>query len=359
LLKTGEIIEIQIDRLATGGHGVGRYEGFVIFVPYSAPGDTVRVAISEIKKNFAYAEIKEIINASASRVTPKCKYYGLCGGCNWQHLSYSEQLKQKQAIVDWAFKNLIASRPIIPSPKEWNYRRRVQLHQENSRIGFLKRNAYEVVPTASCEIAREELLANWPKPSPELGQKFELGVDEENKIYIDPLKGHSPEFTQVNIEQNKNLQRLVAEFAKKINSKNLYDLYCGSGNFAFAIAQETTSIQVIGVDVDHRLIQKANEKSKKLNLNLEFLAQRDDKIKGEINFSDSTVVLDPPRAGCSPQLIEKLLQDRPEGIIYVSCHPQTAARDMKILTTKYALEELVPLDMFPQTDHIEVVGLLR
>lgn len=298
---------------------------------------------------------------STSRVLPRCAAYGQCGGCTWQHVSYAEQIHQKQEIVQWIFKKFPAEvAAIIPSPREWNYRRRIQLHSRAGKIGFLRRESRDLIQLSTCPITREELLEKWPpRFDPHLGEKFELGLGDDGGIYIEKLD-HLPEFSQVNLEQNENLKKTVIEFIKKIGpTKTVYDLYCGSGNFSVAIAEAAEGLpieEIIGLDTDTRLIEKAQRlKVKKLK----FGVARDSDIGSTHNLKDSIVILDPPRRGCSKHLITKLKKDRPKAIIYVSCHPQTAVRDCKDLQPEFELGNIVPLDMFPQTDHIEIVGLLR
>lgn len=359
-VELGKKIEIQIERLATGGYGVGRYQGMVFFVPYSAPNDRLIVTIVEIKKNFAFAEIDQILEPSQKRSIPKCKYYGVCGGCNWQHISYEEQLRQKQNIVSWIFRNYSCEiKPIIPSENEWNYRRRVQLHQSKGKIGFLKRNSHEMVEILKCEIARPELQNHWSMQKSETS-KFELNLTEDGIVTTEDIENVLPFFSQVNIDQNKNLQKIVHDLLQRISCKTVYDFYCGDGNFTFSVASHATDKKIIGMDRDSRLISAAREKLQQKKLkNIEFLELGDTQLKDVPNLSDSVVILDPPRVGCSSKLIKKLLLDRPTAIIYVSCHPQSAERDIKNLSQKFHLETITPVDMFPQTDHIEIVGLLR
>lgn len=361
-LKEGQKVSVKIDRLATGGFGVGRYEGMVIFVPYTAPGEVVDVTITEVKKNFSFAEVKKVHLASDHRVKPKCKHYGECGGCNWQHVEYSEQLKQKQEILEWIFRNHhVKADKIVPSPDPWNYRRRVQLHQADGKVGFLKRQSHEVVPIKSCPITREEILNEWPqKTEAKWGEKFEIGVDDDKKVYRAPLNETTPEFSQVNEQQNENLKEIVVAMARRFDTTAIFDLYSGSGNFAFAVAEANPLATVVGVDSSSALVEKGKllAKQKKI-MNVEFLKMKDSEIHEILNFSGAIVILDPPRSGCSPELLDKILNEKPAGLIYVSCHPQTAERDIQILSKNYRLEALVPLDMFPQTDHIEMVGLLR
>ncbi len=360
--KIGQVIDLTIDRLAKGGFGVGRCSGFVVFVPYSAPGDQVKVNVTDLKKKHAFAEIVSITAPSTSRIKPKCTHYGVCGGCNWQHITYAEQLQQKQALLQWTFKDFNCEiENIIPSPREWNYRRRVQLHQKNNQVGFLKKNSHEIVQIDSCPIAREELLKNWPKQiEPMLGQKFELGVQQNLEVYKTKLDEEYPEFSQVNIEQNENLKGVVVDFVKQVDDKKkIYDLYCGSGNFSIPLAEAFPEESVVGIDSDARLIQQAQQLAQDKGLrHLEFLQKRDSAIQ-KMDFHDSVVILDPPRAGVVDVLLKNLIASKPTAIVYVSCDFQTALRDMRLLSANFRLKRLVPLDMFPQTDHLEIVGLLR
>src|SRR5919108_4340417 len=156
-------ITLEIDSLSYGPHGIGRYEGKVIMIPFSVPGDKVTARITDAKANYAVAEIVELIHPSSRRQTPPCRYFIACGGCPWQHVRYEEQLAAKQKTVEDALRRIgkldgFELLPIIRSPEQYGYRRRVRLQSEtNARLGFFRASSHSLVEIDSCLIAGDEI----------------------------------------------------------------------------------------------------------------------------------------------------------------------------------------------------------
>ncbi|MGZ5279850.1 MAG: class I SAM-dependent RNA methyltransferase, partial [Pseudobdellovibrionaceae bacterium] len=211
-------MEIDIEKLSFGGDGIGRSEGLVYFVPYSAPGDRLKIQVIEKKKNFARAEIVEILKPGPSRVTPPCPVFGRCGGCTWQHVSYEEQLRQKQAIVEDQLKRVLTSNTqilqIIPSPNQYRYRNRIQLKFDGKNLGFFARQSHDIVDIDDCPITEEKLAQEIPPLRTRLmGQKsrsvprIELLLKPNGTVETvfedSPYEGVG--FSQVNTAQNQNL----------------------------------------------------------------------------------------------------------------------------------------------------------
>lgn len=361
MLKTGEIVDLFVERLALGGDGVGRHKGFVVFVPFVAPAENIRCRITEIKKNFARGELVEVVAPGASRVKAPCPIFGKCGGCSWQHLDYEQQLFSKQQILERLAKKISPSvkiDEIVASPLPFHYRNRIQIHIKNGKTGFLKKNSHEFIPTQNCLIADEKISALLNEiPQRHRGsKKVEIGLDAKGKIYERPLDADTPLFSQVNPIQNRQLVDFVAQIVTTLEPKRVIDFYCGAGNFTFPIARQNPSTEVVGVEMSAELVAAAEGSLSNLN-NIYFIRQGALEFLRENDLSNAVVLLDPPRTGCELQFLQLLKEKKPLKIIYVSCNPATAERDWKILGG--TLELVRAFDMFPQTDHIEIVGVLR
>ncbi len=383
-MKISDHIEITIDRLATGGRGVGRHEGMVVFVPDTAPNETVLAQITSLKKNFAEAKLLEILKPSPSRVKPVCPVAGICGGCSWQHIAYDEQLEQKQNIVADAIKKFagrgaLEVQPTIPSPNPFSYRNRIQLHYENGQIGFHKRGSNEIVPIDVCAITDDKLVPEIIKLRAELLSKKSPAARRELYLTDKGTPAVSSEmrfddelgFAQVNESQNKNLIRFALEHLGEPGQ--VFDLYAGAGNFALAIADARPRIgRITAVELHPKSVEHGKKKAASLgHKNLEFmhapvgdfltevLKGQQKKVPKE-SFLNSTVILDPPRAGCDDLVRKSLNQLKPQTIIYVSCDPVTLARDLASFNQElYELTVIQPFDMFPQTDHVETMVVLK
>ena len=371
--EVGQIVKIKIDNIAFGGEGVGRVEDFVVFVPLVIEGEEVEAKIIEVKKSFARGELVKIIKPSKIRINAECEYFGDCGGCQYQHISYDEQLKIKQKQITDLFNRIggfsqdkVA--PVIACPQTFNYRNRILIRSQwNGKakkllVGFRKRNSHWVVEINDCKIAEPALNKQIPKvrenPPKRGGIKINLRVTPEDWSVPD----HS--FFQTNFFILPKMVDQVRKIFKSNDSEYLIDTYCGVGFFAIELANLTK--QFVGVESDKLAIKAAQENSIKFGAtNGEFIDGRTEDLLPELlkKFSPNktSVILDPPRKGCAPSAIEQLRKVKPSQIIYISCHPATLARDLNILCSEgvYKLERVYPIDMFPHTQHIECITDLR
>jgi len=372
-LQVGQVIEIDIEDVAFGGEGVGRYNDFVIFVPFVITGERVQVEITEIKKNFARAKLIKVINPSPYRVKPECRYFGECGGCQYQHISYDYQviLKKKQ-IKDLiqrigGFKDLVVN-DVIPCPKPYGYRNRIMVRSQWSKplqrlaIGFLRYDNRLVVDIEECKIAEPEVSEGIKdvraNPPPRGGLKVVL------RKFPKDWEVPKDSFFQNNFYALPHLVETVKRCVNKSAAKYLVDAYCGIGFFGIELASNVE--KVVGVDVDIRAIKAAKKNAEMRGItNCEFIAGQVEDIIKEIfktfDPSQTVLIMDPPRTGVKPEGLEFIKSQLPKQIIYVSCHPATLARDLKILCSdsKYQLVDITPIDMFPQTQHVECVADLR
>ena len=371
--EAGQIVKIKIDNIAFGGEGVGRIEDFVVFVPLVIEGEEVEAKIIEVKKSFARGELVKIIKPSKIRINAECEYFGDCGGCQYQHISYDEQLKIKQKQITDLFNRIggfsqdkVA--PVIACPQKFNYRNRILIRSQwNGKakkllVGFRKRNSHWVVEINDCKIAEPALNKQIPEvrenPPKRGGIKINLRVTPEDWSVPD----HS--FFQTNFFILPKMVDQVRKIFKSNDSEYLIDTYCGVGFFAIELANLTK--QFVGVESDKLAIKAAQENAIKFGAtNGEFIDGRTEDLLPELlkKFSPNktSVILDPPRKGCAPSAIDQLRKVKPSQIIYISCHPATLARDLNILCSEgvYKLERVYPIDMFPHTQHIECITDLR
>lgn len=424
------IIELTIDTLATGGAGVGRADdGRVTFVPRTAPGDRVRVALTESKAKYARGVIEEILQPAPERIEPECALFanGKCGGCQWQHLSQEHQNQAKAAIVARELRKAVAAgmaiEPIIADVPAFKWRRRARLHYARARdadaavIGFFASRGRRIADVKRCPqlspalanalaILREHL-------APHLGSRGTIDIlagsdghvhvtiagycaprwarklvgkagvhgtimglalypprgDDERSVRRQPdrgagslaqsewgkrtiklepgLKGRADLFAQASAAGNQALLSAVDAACGPRAGKRVLELFAGAGNFTRVL--ERDALEVVACDsrpvpwMRSLLVGDAGEVVHEL-------------IEDGQYFD--LVVLDPPRTGAA-EVMPMLLELHPERIVYVSCDPATLARDLETLMAGgYRAEYAQPLDLMPQTAHVEVVVAL-
>ncbi|MGA2243577.1 MAG: class I SAM-dependent RNA methyltransferase [Verrucomicrobiota bacterium] len=372
-LKVADQITLKIHDLAFGGEGVGRLDDFVVFVPFVIVGETVAAEITEVKKHFARAKLIRVVEASPERITPECRYFGACGGCQYQHLAYPAQLRAKQKQIADLFERvgrippaLVA--PVLPCPAPYGYRNRIMIRTQWNGpakklvIGFVGTDNRFVEEIEECKIAEpalnEQIQAVRANPPPHGGLKVVLRVQPEGW----EVPGHS--FFQNNFFLLPKLVETVRGFLQAGGARHLIDLYCGVGFFGIEAADLVTSFT--GVEYDQPAITAARQNAEARGLtNGTFIAAKAETalpgLLREHSAAQTAVLLDPPRKGCWPELLALLRQSRPAQLIYVSCQPATMARDLNILCGDgvFELARVQPLDMFPQTQHVECVADLR
>ncbi|MGA1867591.1 MAG: 23S rRNA (uracil(1939)-C(5))-methyltransferase RlmD [bacterium] len=423
---------IDITQLTQGGDGLGWLNNQAIFVPFTAPGDYISADIVKKEKDFIKASLNEIIKPSPSRISPQCPYFGECGGCQWQHLHYQEQLSQKMVIVQEAFERIaklrdIPVKPIIPSPEHVHYRHRMQFSinhiNKKAHIGLYTQKTHELVAIRECLIAHpliNKILKDSWRWMESYDDKHLMGIDitsdkegEKALLVIRYLKGDikekkeniahltslcpeiagvllriqkykasrteyigehylslhihkytyliAPEsFIQVNLKGNEILIQQVLDAATPFSPQNIVELHCGMGNFSIPLSTITQKLLGIESDTDAYKCALANAYQNKRG-NCSFLKKSDIKGLRELIRQDkhfSLLILDPPRCGCK-QILDFIPQLDIQKIVFVSCNPATLARDIAHLhNLGYELESVQPIDMFPQTFHVETVCVL-
>jgi 23S rRNA (uracil1939-C5)-methyltransferase len=393
-LKRGDLIEVTVERLAYGGDAVARHGGLALFIPMAAPGDLLRVRVSEIKKNYGRASIEEIIVPSPARRDPLCRYFGRCGGCQLQHINYDAQLEAKRGFVRDALNRVgrlgWSGEIEMVSAAEFGYRARAQLKierestKEPPRIGFNRLSSHRVCDVASCPVLVPELDLELGSIRSLLAQEERGGVREveiaagENGFAIEPpfderaqriverrVRGATYRFSASTFFQGNALllDSLVEAAIGEYSGSLAVDLYAGVGLFTIQLAERFS--KVIGVEADKKAAMFARQ-------NIAINHRRN------IDFQNTTVeswlkstprdsaierpdllLLDPPRAGAA-NAIPHIIEMNPTHISYVSCDPNTLARDLRILADSgYELARVTALDLFPQTYHVETVASLR
>jgi tRNA/tmRNA/rRNA uracil-C5-methylase (TrmA/RlmC/RlmD family) len=372
-MVVGQRLTLNITDIAFGGEGVARVHDLVVFVPFVLPGEEVEVEITEMKKKFARARLLSVLKSSPDRVTPQCRYFGDCGGCQYQHVDYAAQLRIKHKQIADLFQRIggfveTLIEPVIPCPQPYGYRNRIMIRSQWDKfkrglnLGFVRHDNRLVVDIEECRIAEpalnEEIRKVRAHPPPKGGLKVVL------RVAPDGWDVPRDSFFQNNFFLLPKLVEVVRERIRDSGVRHLVDAFCGVGFFAVELADLVDSF--VGIEIDQMASAAARRNAVHHHrTNGEFLigdvagllrAQLD-----RFSRSLSAVVLDPPRVGCSPDSIQLLRNSRPRQIIYVSCHPATLARDLNILCADgvYELKKVVPLDMFPQTQHVECVADLR
>lgn len=450
----GKLYELKIDNIGSSGEGVGRYEGFTVFVPNTLPTETVQVRITTLKKQYAIGELVKVISPSEKRTEPRCELYAKCGGCQLQHASYEYQLELKTQRVRDVVERIAKDDPakVLPTlgqAEPWFYRNKMQMpvgtNDNKLVMGFYERGSHKIVDGDYCYIQAMEnnklaafcrkliLVTNETAYNESTGQgnirhiigrvgsmnipnsAHELmliivstrGKLNNEKYWVENLKqefpniksiviNHNPKntnvilgsknrhlygnalitdnigyftfnisphsFFQVNPIQTELLYNTALEFADLKGTETVIDAYCGTGTISLFLAQKAA--KVIGIEIVAPAIEnaRANAMQNKLN-NCEFIVGDATKVMPQLlktGLKPEVIVMDPARAGCTPEVITAVKNMRPAKIVYVSCNPSTLARDIELLTKEgtYQLVKIQPVDMFPHTAHVETVVLL-
>lgn len=409
-------ITLQLTTMSNGPDSIGRdpETGRTVFVPLAIPGETVRVEIVEAKPTFDRARLIEVLVPSPDRVEPTCPHFGVCGGCHYQHLSYAAQLEWKRQIVINQITRIggIANPHVLetlPSPDPWHYRNHVQFSQTSEgKLGFHSNsNSNSILPISTCPIARPEIMELFRQIDIEKLEVDQIGLrvgaDGETLLTFESESGEPPDveldlpisvasintdgealtligddhliqeingrafqvsagsFFQVNTAQAEVLVRVVLAALDLKGGETVIDLYSGVGLFAAFMTPLAT--RVIGVESFAPAVRDAEvnlDEFENVEIYESPVEVALDHLVTLSALHPVSVVLDPPRAGCDKTVIQHLLSLRPTRIVYVSCDPATLARDAKRLALGgYPLVSAQPLDMFPQTYHIETVAVFE
>ena len=339
-----------------GGDGLARLQqGFVIFVPFAAEGDLLRVRITERKAHHARGEIVEIVQPGAAREEAPCPYYAKCGGCQYQHLSYAEECRLKENQVREAFSRVgkLPDAPVLPiiaSPNPYGYRNRITVHAEQGKIGFRGVNGRDLIDIRACLLARDPVNA-------ELERLRTSSVAEGHYSLRDSTVPPSG-FFQANHDLHQALRDLIAKALPK-RGETLLEGYCGGGFFTETVAGRFK--RVVAVDNDPRTLRDAHRLGlgnvEWRDADVSFVLPEELRALTEATGKETSVLIDPPREGLPLRVAEALCLDPVAHLVYVSCDPATLSRDAKMLSKTYQLVSVQPIDLFPRTAQIECVSV--
>ena len=392
-LQNGEIIRVEIEKVAHGGHFIARYEGAVIFVRHAIPGEIVEVEITGIEKSFARADVVAVIEASPHRVTPPCKYSGSCGGCDFQHIEISRQRQLKTDVIAEQFAR-IAKMEIeveveeISTPLHWRTRYAASTNAQGV-AGFKASRTNKVIPITSCPILIPEIdFLTLPSEKFTSSQRVEVAIgsdgsrsialsaqreertaqrshpkliEGEDALFYDvnqmEYRVSQSSFWQSNVNAPVTLVDAVLGFASLKVGDHILDLYGGVGLFAGA------ALDRIGPGGRIDIIEGSSSATRDAAFNFEDISNvfiHTGDVAREIKkFKRADVIiLDPPRTGAGKDVIERIASLGARSLVYVACDPAALARDTTYLKEiGYTLEKLRAFDLFPMTHHIESVAL--
>jgi 23S rRNA (uracil1939-C5)-methyltransferase len=366
------------------------HEGQDIFVLGGIPGETVQAEVVRIRRKYVAARVQRVLTPSADRVEPPCPYYGECTGCQWQHLDYQAQLAFKRDKVRDALgrvgslENITVLAP-LPSPEQYGYRNHARFTVgKNGDLGFVNRETRRFVHIDRCMLMHDGINRILGELQDQCGETTQLAIragrDTADFLVQPPLKNQeiaiptgqkhylesvggrqfrvaSPSFFQVNVDQTSRLIEVVREAVSLSGQEVLLDAYTGVGTFAVLLAPFVK--QVYAIEESSAAVADARANAAGTE-NVEFLLGKTEEVLSELPQPPDVVILDPPRAGCQRSALDRLLALRAPRLVYVSCDPETLARDLKVLCAeRYALEHIQPIDMFPQTHHVECVAVLE
>ena len=410
MVKINDEYKVTVEKQDHFGWGLVHVDNFLVFIEKGLKGDEVVIKITNVKKRYAVATIKEIINSSLERVESICPYYDDCGGCQIMHQEYTSQLKFKEMKVKELFSKFINLRnakfyPILHG-NEIHYRNKVIFHGSKEQLGFFKEKTHDIISIPSCLLVEKELDDIYRKvltyqksyTNTEITdlmlRKTNLneimisvdGIINKDKfvnymdnnliksIYINEelvygkksiieeiydMKFHilPKAFFQVNDNMMRKLYQIVIDYYKENEFNQILDLYCGTGTIGMLVSPYVK--KVIGVEVveDAIISAKMNQELNQIS-NIQFLLG---KVENYIeSFQDiDSIIVDPPRSGLDKVTVEQILKIEPTSIVYVSCDPSTLVRDLNMLSQKYDILEVHLVDMFPNTYHCETICVLE
>ncbi len=402
--------EIRIEKLTYGGDALGRLpDGRAVFVPFALPGEKVQVRILEEKRGHVRAELVEVIEASPQRIAPKCPHFTKCGGCHYQHISYEAQLTAKVDILRDQLERIGKidkpnTRPIVPSPNEWNYRNHMQFHlNKDGKLGFQAARSHQVIPISECHLPEKAIHDMWPQLNLEPGcgigrLGLRLGRDDEMMVILESSNPELPEleieadvsvvhlldddtlvmagndaiimkvldrpfcvsagsFFQVNTAMAEKMVLQILSSIRVSKSSTVMDVYCGVGLFSAFLAERAG--RVIGIEASASACDDFAVNLDEFE-NVELYEALAEEVLPYLDVFPDVLLVDPPRSGLDPRVLDAILARDPGTLAYVSCDPSMLARDVRRLVEGgYSLKQVTPFDLFPQTYHIESISIFE
>ena len=395
-------MQYKIEKLDNFGRGISHINNKIVFISNALEDEVVDATTTYSNKKFDEAKVNEIIEVSRMRIKPICPYFDICGGCNLLHMNYDDQLKFKyNKVKDIIFKYLkenIKVNDVIYS-NQFNYRNKASF-EVKEKLCYKMRKSTNLVDINYCYLLDKNIndivhvlnnlnLKNINNITIRTGEEDIMVIISGNPTQeiIDALKekarsiyvndklvyGRSnivskignyeffvsnKSFFQVNKYNVKNLYDKVLEYAELTGNENILDLYCGTGTIGIYLSKYAKS--VIGIEVNEQAIFDANVNKNKNNIeNISFICDTTSNINNIVNNDFDIIIVDPPRSGLDKNTINFLINSKAKRVVYVSCDIMTLVRDLNILKQDYDIREITPVDMFPNTYHVETVCILE
>jgi tRNA/tmRNA/rRNA uracil-C5-methylase (TrmA/RlmC/RlmD family) len=346
---------VDIIDYSADGTGVAKLsDGCVVFVDGAVRGDVCEVTITKVLSRVCRAEIVEIIEPSEHRIPVDCPIFGRCGGCDFRHISYEEELFAKRKRVNDALRRIgglsIDVEDMLSGGKINGYRNNIQLKTDGQKIGFYSKSSHDIVEINECFLVDEKM-------NEAIRTKKNLHIRSDTEKLGDlTFRISQGAFFQVNTEAAFLLYEKVREYAALKPHELLLDLYCGTGTITLFLARGAKT--ALGVELNAAAITDARENAALNGIsNAEFLCTDVAELDTS-NLAPDCIIADPPRKGLSPEALRKIEEFAPPRIVYISCDPATLARDIKLFKN-YEVRRVCAVDMFPRTRHVECVALLE
>ena len=382
--------QLRIEKSVFGGDGLASLDGKTVFVENALPGEIVQARFLSEKKDWSRAKTLKVITPSGARVEPRCRYYGRCGGCQYQHADYPQELRMKESQVREVLEKFAGIhdrvQSILHGKLDYGYRRSATfqvIREKKTKVhslAYISKDNVTPLKVQSCDLLHPS-LARVLKEVPRIGRdtkKISFKVSQDGKVHSDEkevffpvtLSGQrllvsSQAFFQNNWEVTELISHKIAEVVSRFRPQVFFDLYAGVGTFTFLCAKDVPKIICVEENPHAMAALRMNrEASGWLQVDVQEgrVERVFEKLWREAGVSDALIFLDPPRQGLDRKLAA-FLADRvkAKALVYVSCDPATLARDLKIFLSaeNWKLEEIIPYDMFPRTKHVEAVAVLQ
>ena len=387
-----------MEKLVYGGDGLARLEGRVVFAPFVLPGERILARPEQQKTGLVRARMLEVLEAAPERVAARCPVFGRCGGCHYQHAPYEFQLAAKRSILVEELRRLgkieAPAEIEVVAGEPFGYRNRVQLHVQETRIGYLEGRSHRLCETGVCPVASprvEEAIraltemardSRWPRfvRSVEVftdEQQVQLNVLETERPvarrffdwagtkipgmvegaldYRGQFRVSSNSFFQVN---RFLLDRLVETALRGAEGETALDLYAGVGLMSLPMAQRFAT--VTAVESGSGAVRDLQFNAERAGVsNLTARQQTAEECLSILETAPEFILLDPPRSGLGKAVVNRIAELKPRKVTIVACDPSTLARDLAgLVAAGYRVDRMVLVDLFPQTFHLETVVAL-